>query len=721
VVVSGLLALAGPPVSAGQPKDEGRLAIDVRILGIDGQPIDQWSSVTVWERVDAGSEVAPRDYTWTESPDGTVWRRVAGSISGEKGPTRNGKDRFLTRSRLRPGVYRATAFVGARKEGMLGTAVSEPIRLDGSQETTPVTIALQDGPALTFTVLDAETGKPVDHPRPGIVLTRPDGLEVESNPLNPRLFPADDGKYRIEHLAPGSYQVEVSAHSYSYGYPDYQLAEPMAIQVEPGKPSEIVLKIASRPIDEAEAEKRWPLAVEGTVTDDRGEPMEGVEIRAARGWGTLFSTMPVLSASDGRYRLRFGMARDGVQAAIISARKEGYSEKNLGQQGFLAMGQEIPEEKSDVDPERIILPGKPYRVDFTMLPAATIRGRLVDEAGRPLAEKQLYLEGDQTPPGANVAGSATTDQEGRFELRQVPPGRAWWLRLTERDLALPRTQPITLAPGEEYQLMLRATSGDGGMLRIARLKNSQDREVSAEMIGDDPRARPFVDAETTAKAREILAQMAKVNRCWFSVPSADGDSATGVKSFSYTFHLKGEEPREVTYEDYVNAKSWYREWYPKGISYTGAARVLTSLRERARFRDVQIGDEEISLYFVLEGASTVAAGNGISKTWSGFLSNPMKEGRIKIDGKRMTPISIEYGERKEEYDDYVAVAPDSYAPLSVQITGSMQFRWRFCVWKPGLWLFDNSASDSDEAVAWTTNVYVNGQPAECLADSLQTR
>ena len=93
---------------------------------------------------------------------------------------------------------------------------------------------------------------PVQYPHPGIRLTRPDGFVVQLNPLNPSLFPGSDGKYRIDHLAPGRYHMDVSARTYAYGYPDYQLGKPIVVDVQAGKPNDIVLKVAAKPVEDAE-------------------------------------------------------------------------------------------------------------------------------------------------------------------------------------------------------------------------------------------------------------------------------------------------------------------------------------------------------------------------------------------------------------------------------------------------------------------------------------
>ena len=185
-------------------------------------------------------------YTWTNTQNATQWQRVA-HFSGGTSKSRNGKDRFLTDSELRPGVYLVTAFVGLHRERMLGMAASDPITLDGSQKATPVTISVQQGPAVTLTILDRETGKPVAYPHPSVRLTGLDGLDVAPYPLKGSLNPADDGTYKIKHLAPGSYQLDVSARTRSYGYPDYAMPAPIQFDVLPDEPTDVVAKLVAQP------------------------------------------------------------------------------------------------------------------------------------------------------------------------------------------------------------------------------------------------------------------------------------------------------------------------------------------------------------------------------------------------------------------------------------------------------------------------------------------
>lgn len=172
----------------------------------------------------------------------------------------------------------------------------------------------------------------------------------------------------------------------------------------------------SRP-DAQETERRWPWAVTGTVADANGKPVQGATVG-----------------------------------------KSGYVEKNLASQGDLYMADKMPEEDSRWDRKKIVLPGKPYHLDFTMVPAATIEGRLLDEKGKPMADKFIYLRGDKPSPSTSVAASTHSDAKGHFRFT---PGYVRWIELPhEKGLAISRTQSLTLKPGK-HDVVVRIASKEG--------------------------------------------------------------------------------------------------------------------------------------------------------------------------------------------------------------------------------------------------------------------
>jgi hypothetical protein len=86
----------------------------------------------------------------------------------------------------------------------------------------------------------------------------------------------------------------------------------------------------------AEIDKRFPFSVFGRVTDEAGNPLGGVEVRAATGMGTLIGGGRTATAADGKFRLYFGPGMHtqvderraplgvGVQAAHFYANKPGW-------------------------------------------------------------------------------------------------------------------------------------------------------------------------------------------------------------------------------------------------------------------------------------------------------------------------------------------------------------------------------------------------------------
>jgi Tol biopolymer transport system component len=194
-------------------------------------------------------------------------------------------------------------------------------------------------------------------------------------------------------------------------------------------------------------------AVVGKVTDGEGRPMEGVEVRAATGMGTLHTGAPVKTDAAGRYELHFGpgiWSPEGgpdLQAATIYARKAGFYERDLCRNGNLGMANYRPKNLDDADWhfQAIVYPGQPYQLDFVMLPAAQVIVELVNADGEPLADYALKLSGDELYPSSNILESQKTKEGGTAEFDNVPL-KPYWFYLGQRDEI--RTTPIDFSkPG----------------------------------------------------------------------------------------------------------------------------------------------------------------------------------------------------------------------------------------------------------------------------------
>jgi Tol biopolymer transport system component len=198
--------------------------------------------------------------------------------------------------------------------------------------------------------------------------------------------------------------------------------------------------------------------IEGRVIDHRGQPLEGVAVRVARGMGSLHSTQPVMTGADGRYRIHFGpgMHSEGANAqfAIASAHKAGWYEKGLGRQGNLGMANYKPKgfNEQDWQVAGMVYPGNPYRLDFTMHPAAKADVQLVDRDGKPLAQYHVRLTGDLLYPASSVLSSGKTDKEGRLTIDNVPLATFWFTVGSRR--AEYKTAPIAFDAAEPVRLRL---------------------------------------------------------------------------------------------------------------------------------------------------------------------------------------------------------------------------------------------------------------------------
>ncbi|HZJ17829.1 MAG TPA: biopolymer transporter ExbD [Chthoniobacteraceae bacterium] len=199
----------------------------------------------------------------------------------------------------------------------------------------------------------------------------------------------------------------------------------------------------------------------GRVTDEEGKPIEGVLISVDAGMGSLFQTGKATTGADGHYTVEFTqgvmMERDspGLQFANITAHKPRFFEKNLNRHGAGAMALRAVAAEDlkgyGVAADVLALPGRPRVVDFVMLPAARLKGRLLGtgkfsdltpaevrkdpkaiagftELNRsPLAGWQLWLKGKALPPGASVICTTRTDKDGNFVMEDVPTGYEWQL------------------------------------------------------------------------------------------------------------------------------------------------------------------------------------------------------------------------------------------------------------------------------------------------------
>jgi hypothetical protein len=234
---------------------------------------------------------------------------------------------------------------------------------------------------------------------------------------------------------------------------------------------ELVLRVKlARDHSPVQAADAW--IVEGTVRDGEGKPVADADIHVSSGAGSLFVTGKGKTGADGAYRVGFGPGismsagdrRGAMQAAIVHVGKAGFTEKELGTGGDLQMAWELtPQQLAggwQPGPHKTFLPGKPLRVDFVLLPAATVRGTLLTPDGKPVPNRTIVLVGDRLRPASSIYASAKTDADGRFTFKDVSTQHAWSFSIEKTPHHRKRTAPDRFAEARVHEITLIADGDD---------------------------------------------------------------------------------------------------------------------------------------------------------------------------------------------------------------------------------------------------------------------
>lgn len=239
-------------------------------------------------------------------------------------------------------------------------------------------------------------------PAPGAEVHLKTGVEAD------QITTADaQGRFVFEGAKPGSYELNAERAG------QYAMAEvilgPMDLN-----PEEVVLRLG---------ESRY---AEGTVRDGAGNPIHGarVSIWRKRDFGQNFK---VSTDEEGHYRLGPLPLSDYI--FDVTAPRYRHLENQ----------------------DRSIT-REPVPMDFTLEPAVSLSGVVVDEEGTPVAEASLQLvSGD----GEQVQGTesyAVSGEDGRFML-DAPEAGTWTLS-TEDERFLPEKKQVPL-PSENLRWVLR--------------------------------------------------------------------------------------------------------------------------------------------------------------------------------------------------------------------------------------------------------------------------
>lgn len=242
----------------------------------------------------------------------------------------------------------------------------------------------------------------------------------------------------------------------------------------------------------------------GEVTSSvTGKPVAGAKVTGSSDLEDSSASVTKVSDSRGAYRV--GPLPVGRANIVVRAK------------GFL---------ESD-EPVVTITAGGSARRDVRLSPAASIHGRVVDEAGNAVARAKVSARavGEET-----LASQATSGQDGGFELEGLPAGK--YLVSVDHSKFKPLRREAATAPASGIALVLRrgavisgdVRSGDGSGMPGVTVWASRVQEDLEEMHGRSDGQSP---SETGEEGKFRLEGL-EAGEYWIRARTeAGGESGTG--------------------------------------------------------------------------------------------------------------------------------------------------------------------------------------------------
>jgi beta-lactamase regulating signal transducer with metallopeptidase domain/protocatechuate 3,4-dioxygenase beta subunit len=290
------------------------------------------------------------------------------------------------------------------------TYLAHPKMAISDKEAKHLDIQLDPGIEFRAILLDNETGKPVPNAR--LWHWQYPGIEGRSDA---------DGVVTIPSMPAGEFTFMIEAPGYVRGWSEemserwkkmieesqrehpaklmFPLDEGLTFELKPGMPR---VSVELEPVE----------TITGHVLDPDGKPVAGATVAPARSgsgasiWGD--TRLSVRSAADGSFKVE--LPPTDAQAFNLMVHDGDYQEWRHWANG--------------IGPAMQTAAGKKIEnVELRLTRGGTIKGRTVDEHGKPLADVYVQSTACDLMENRYYNPATCSDKDGQFELRFVRPGR----------------------------------------------------------------------------------------------------------------------------------------------------------------------------------------------------------------------------------------------------------------------------------------------------------
>lgn len=387
------------------------------------------------------------------------------------------------------------AYTVSARRGDEAGSLEAPVTVSAGKTVRDVRVKLGQGAGLEGRVVARATGAPVVG---ASVDVSPAGANGDSG----RAVTDDAGRFSVGGLAPGSYDVAVSA-------PGFASLSRRGLTVAAGERFPVELQLLGTG------------SVEGQVRDSSGQPLPGVRVVGGNRWGGQLGTTPAetLTTAEGHYRLE-GLATGRL---YLTARRDG---STLG----VSQSADVKE-------------GGMARVDFTLEEPGIIEG-VVRAASGSLPTGGLMVRAfpqGQNRFGPPDVGRTEVDAAGNFRM-VLPPG-AYGLHafLTERGGGFfANSKPVQVEAGKTLHTELTWQNEPSGAAGIQGLVLEPD---------GTPSAGAFVTlaTEDSSRGARMIASADEEGRFVMSLRTTDespGRLTVSARNGGRSGEVRGVKPGE---------------------------------------------------------------------------------------------------------------------------------------------------------------------------------